>query len=50
MIGKVVVGNNVCVGAGAVVTSDVPDGACVAGNPAKIISFNGTKVVSHYIQ
>lgn len=32
------IGNNCIVGAGAVVTKDVPDGAIVAGNPARNIS------------
>ena len=31
------IGNNVIVGAGAVVTKDVPSGCIVAGNPAKVI-------------
>ena len=34
------IGNNVIVGAGAVVTKDVPKGCIVAGNPAKIIKEN----------
>lgn len=33
----VTIGNNVTVGAGSVVTKDVPDNVVVAGNPAKII-------------
>ena len=33
-------GNCVIVGAGAVVTRDVPDNCIVAGNPAKIIRKN----------
>ena len=33
----VVIGENALVGAGAVVVKDVPDGAVVAGNPARII-------------
>ncbi|MFH1789415.1 MAG: DapH/DapD/GlmU-related protein [Candidatus Altiarchaeota archaeon] len=33
----VVVGRNCLVGAGSVVTKDVPDGAVVVGNPAKIV-------------
>lgn len=31
------IGDNVIVGAGAVVTKDVPNGCIVAGNPAKVI-------------
>lgn len=33
----VTIGENVLVGAGSVVTKDVPDNSVVAGNPAKII-------------
>ena len=39
IIGKVKIGDNVIIGANSVVTKDVPDGAVVVGNPAKIISF-----------
>lgn len=35
----VTIGNNAVIGAGAVVTKDVPDNAVVAGNPAKIIKY-----------
>ena len=41
IVGPVYVGNNVTIGAGSVVVKDVPDNACVAGNPARIISNNG---------
>lgn len=39
VIGAIKIGNNVIVGAGAVVTKDVPNNAVVAGNPAKIIKI-----------
>ena len=39
VIGGVTVGNNVIIGANAVVTTDVPDNAIVAGIPAKIIKY-----------
>lgn len=37
ILGPITIGNNVTIAAGAVVTKDVPDGAIVAGVPAKII-------------
>ena len=38
---NITIGENAVVGAGSVVTKDVPDGAVVAGNPAKIIKKRG---------
>ena len=40
IIGKVVIGNSVRVGANAVVTKDVPDNATVVGVPARIVRIN----------
>ena len=37
ILGSVKIRNNVTVGAGAVVTKDIPDNCIVAGIPAKII-------------
>lgn len=37
VLGPCKIGNNVIIGAGAVVTKDIPDNAVVAGVPAKII-------------
>lgn len=37
LLGGITIGENALVGAGSVVTKDVPAGATVAGNPAKII-------------
>lgn len=34
------IGDNVVVGAGSVVTKDLPDNAVAAGNPAKILRYN----------
>ena len=39
ILSKVTVGQNAIVGAGSVVTKDVPDNAIVAGNPAKFLRF-----------
>ena len=36
----ITVGQNAVVGAGSVVTKDVPDNAIVAGNPARVLRFN----------
>lgn len=35
----VCIGENAIVGAGSVITHDVPDGAIVAGNPARVIRY-----------
>ena len=35
------IGNNVIIGAGSVVTKDIPDNCVAYGNPAKIKNING---------
>jgi len=48
ILSKVIVGENAIVGAGSVVTKDVPANAIVAGNPAKFLRFVAEeKKVSH---
>lgn len=42
IIGSVKIGNNVAIGANAVVTKDIPDNAVVVGIPARIISMEGS--------
>jgi len=37
ILSNLVIGENALVGAGSVVTHDVPDNAIMAGNPAKLI-------------
>jgi UDP-2-acetamido-3-amino-2,3-dideoxy-glucuronate N-acetyltransferase len=37
----VTIGKQAIVGAGSVVTHDVPDGAIVAGNPARVLRYTG---------
>jgi len=37
IIGEIVIGKNAIIGAGSVVTKDVPQSVIVAGNPAKVI-------------
>lgn len=43
IIGGIKIGNNVAIGAGAVVVKDVPDNCVVVGNPAYIIMENGIR-------
>lgn len=40
IVGGVHIGNNVTIGAGAVVTKDIPDNATVVGVPAKVINYD----------
>jgi putative colanic acid biosynthesis acetyltransferase WcaB len=40
IIGAIKVGDNTTIGAGSVVVKDIPEGAVVVGNPAKIIRVN----------
>ena len=42
VLGKITIGNDVAIGANAVVVKSVPDRAVVGGNPAKIISYRGS--------
>ncbi|MBR8759090.1 serine O-acetyltransferase [Porphyromonas levii] len=41
IVGRVKIGNNVAIGANAVVTHDIPDNAVAVGIPAKVISYDG---------
>lgn len=43
LFGKIIIGNNVAIGANSVVNKDFPDDVTVAGVPAKIVSNKGTK-------
>ena len=40
IVEDVKIGNNVSVGAGAVVTKDIPDNATTAGVPAKVLNYD----------
>lgn len=48
VIGGIEIGNDVAIGAGAVVTRSVPDRAVVAGNPARILSYEGSFEMIRY--
>lgn len=48
VIGNITIGDNVLIGANAVVNKDVPSGAVVAGIPAKIISMKGNTYAKLY--
>lgn len=42
IIGNVLIGNNVAIGANCVVTRDLPDDAVAVGVPARVISMAGS--------
>ena len=42
IFGKVMIGNDVAIGANAVVTKDLPDNAVAVGIPAKIVSYDSS--------
>ncbi len=48
VIVRIVVGDDVVIGANAVVVKDVPDMASVGGVPAKLLNLNGSNDFIHY--
>jgi serine O-acetyltransferase len=50
VIGPITIGNEVAIGANAVVTKDLPDKAVAVGVPAKIISYKGNADFTIYIE
>ena len=48
IFGPVTIGNDVAIGANAVVTKDLPDNAVAVGVPAKIISYKGSQTFISY--
>lgn len=50
IIGMVTTGNNVVVGAGAVVLKDLEDNSVAVGIPAKVISHDGAQKVNYYLR
>lgn len=47
ILGPITVGNGARIGAGSVVVKDVPAGATVVGNPARVIHLAGTPGAEH---
>ena len=43
IFGKITIGDDVAIGANAVVTKDLPNNAVAVGIPAKVINYNGSK-------
>ena len=42
------IGNNVMIGSGAIVVTDIPDNSVVVGNPGKVISKRGLEHTKYY--
>ena len=42
IFGKISIGNNVAIGANAVVSKSIPDNAVVVGNPGRIVGYEGS--------
>ncbi|WRH66498.1 MAG: serine O-acetyltransferase [Planktothrix sp. GU0601_MAG3] len=43
IFGKIKIGNDVAIGANAVVTKDLPDNAVAVGIPARVVNYQGSK-------
>ncbi|WP_278812302.1 serine O-acetyltransferase [Leyella stercorea] len=48
VVGKIKIGNNVVIGANAVVVEDIPDNAVVVGVPGKVVSLNASKITKYF--
>ena len=48
ILGDIIIGNNVKIGANAVVLMDIPDNCTVVGIPAKIVKIDGEKIGKEY--
>lgn len=48
VVGKIKIGNNIVIGANAVVVDDVPDNAVVVGVPGKVVSLNASKITKYF--
>lgn len=43
IFGKIVIGDNVAIGANSVVSKNVPNNAVILGNPARVVSYDGSE-------
>ena len=48
LLGKIVIGNDVAIAAGAIVTRSMPARAVVMGNPARVVSYEGSFEMVRY--
>lgn len=48
IVGPVKIGNDVVIGANAVVTHDIPDNAIAVGIPAKVLNYRGSSEFVHF--
>ena len=48
VLGKIIIGDNVAIGANAVVTKSFPDNAVIGGVPAKLISYKSSNHFIYY--
>lgn len=49
IITNVTIGDNVVIGANAVVTHDIPSNAVALGMPARVVSLNAKDIIRHYV-
>ncbi len=49
LFGNIRIGNNVSIGANAVVSKDIPDNAIVVGNPGRIVSYQDKNQYIHNV-
>ena len=45
LLGKIKIGNNAAIGVNSVVLEDVPDNAFVVGAPARVVSYDGARLI-----
>ena len=48
VIGNITIGNNVMIGSGTIVVTDIPNNSVVVGNPGRVISEKGVEHTKYY--